>query len=64
MEYMREHPRSTQLEIANAVVKSRRTVQDAIAGLREQGLIKREGARKNGRWVVKPDADRRSIHNQ
>ena len=52
LEFLKENPRATQVEIANAVGKTRRGVQEAIARLREQGLLCREGARKNGRWVV------------
>ena len=52
MEYIVNHPHATQIETAKAVGKSRRSVQDAIAVLKEKGLIMREGARKNGRWVV------------
>jgi ATP-dependent DNA helicase RecG len=53
LEYVKEHPNATQLEIAEAIGKSRRTVQDTIAALKNKGLLEREGARKNGRWIVK-----------
>jgi ATP-dependent DNA helicase RecG len=43
---------TTQLEIANATGKSRRTVQDAIFSLKEKGYLAREGSRKNGHWIV------------
>jgi predicted HTH transcriptional regulator len=52
-DYIEGHPEATQTEIAEAVGKSRRTVQNVIAELRKKGLLKREGARMNGRWVVK-----------
>jgi len=55
MDYMREYPHATQLEISKSVGKSRRTVQEAIASLKKAGLVEREGAKKNGRWIVKPD---------
>jgi ATP-dependent DNA helicase RecG len=54
MEYLKDHPQATQLEISKAVGKSRRTIQKAISGLKKEGLVEREGARKNGRWIVKP----------
>jgi ATP-dependent DNA helicase RecG len=51
--YLLSHPEATQAEIAKAIKKSRRTIQNAITELKKQGLIEREGARKNGRWIVK-----------
>ncbi|MDR1828306.1 MAG: winged helix-turn-helix domain-containing protein [Methylobacteriaceae bacterium] len=55
LKYLIEYPHATQLETAKAVSKSRRTVQGAIAALKEKGLLAREGARKTGRWVVRGD---------
>jgi ATP-dependent DNA helicase RecG len=54
LKHLRDNPQATQIETAKAIGKSRRAVQDAIASLKENGLLEREGARKNGRWVVKP----------
>ena len=51
--FLAENPRATQVEVASAIGKSRRTVQDAIAGLKENGKLDREGAKKNGAWIVK-----------
>ena len=51
--YIESHPKATQIEIAAAVEKSRRTVQKTIARLKENGIIEREGSRMNGRWIVK-----------
>jgi len=53
LEYLYEHPTATQVEVAEAVGKSRRAIQDSIALLKEKGLLEREGAKKNGRWIVK-----------
>jgi ATP-dependent DNA helicase RecG len=53
LEYLGARPDATQEEVAKAVGKSRRTIQDAIATLRGRELLEREGARKNGRWIVK-----------
>jgi ATP-dependent DNA helicase RecG len=52
LEYFTKNPRATQIETAKAIGKSRRTVQDAIAALKEKGLLERQGAKQNGRWVV------------
>ena len=51
--YLGEHPEATQVDVAKAVGKSRRAVQDTIATLKDRKLLEREGARKNGRWIVK-----------
>ncbi len=53
LEYLAEHPQATQIEVAEALGKSRRTIQDALSELREKGVLEREGAKKNGLWVVK-----------
>ncbi|MCL2427304.1 MAG: putative DNA binding domain-containing protein [Oscillospiraceae bacterium] len=50
--YLATHPRATQVEIAEAIGKSRRTVQGAIAELKFSGKLDREGAKKNGAWIV------------
>ena len=52
LDYFRDNPRATQLEVATAIDKSRRTVQEAIALLKSNGRLRREGARSNGMWVV------------
>jgi len=52
LEYLKNNPHATQVEVAAAIGKSRRTVQDAIAALKESGKLTREGAKKNGAWVV------------
>ena len=52
LDYFRDNPRATQLEVAAAIDKSRRSVQDTISLLKNKGRLRREGARSNGRWVV------------
>jgi len=53
LEYLSKNPQATQLEAAHGVGKSRRAVQAATASLKAKGLLNREGARKNGLWIVK-----------
>ena len=53
LEYLQNHPRATQIEVAEAIGKSRRSVQGAFALLREKGLITRKGSKKNGEWVLR-----------
>ena len=52
LNYLKANPQATQIETAQAIGKSRRAVQDSIAELKLKGLLEREGARKNGRWIV------------
>jgi len=52
LEYLRDFPRATQIELAKTTGKSRRTVQDTIALLKIQGRLRREGAKNNGKWIV------------
>jgi adenine-specific DNA-methyltransferase len=63
LEYLRNNPYATQIEVAAAIGKSRRTVQDSIAGLKEGGKLKREGAKKNGAWVVERRTEHKKISN-
>jgi ATP-dependent DNA helicase RecG len=53
LEYVRNNPTAAQNEIAAATGKSLRGTQSAIAELKKKGLLIREGARKNGRWVIR-----------
>jgi len=53
LNYLSERPQATQVELAKSIGKSRRSVQDAIAALKDKGLLERTGAKKNGHWVVK-----------
>jgi len=52
LEYLHEHPTATQTAISAAVGKSLRTVKAGMAALQEKGLLKHEGAKKNGRWIM------------
>jgi ATP-dependent DNA helicase RecG len=52
-DFLRKNPQATQVETAKAIGKSRRAVQDAVAALKDKGLLNHDGARKNGQWIVK-----------
>jgi ATP-dependent DNA helicase RecG len=52
LEVLKNNPTATQAEIAAVVGKSLRTVKAEIAVLKEKGLLIREGAKKNGRWII------------
>ena len=53
LQYLRDNPNATQVGTAKAIGKSRRAVQGAVASLKTKGWLEREGAKKNGRWIVK-----------
>ena len=50
--FLKSYPTATQKEVAAAVSKSVNTVKNATVHLQELGLLKRDGAKKNGHWVV------------
>jgi ATP-dependent DNA helicase RecG len=51
--FLSSNPRATQIDIADELGVSRRVVQSAIAGLKEQGLLERQGSKQKGQWIVK-----------
>jgi len=53
IEHLEKEPNATQIETADAIGKSRRSVQDAMSSLKEKGLIERDGSKKSGKWIVK-----------
>jgi ATP-dependent DNA helicase RecG len=53
LEHLHEYPTATQAMVASAIGKSLRTVKMDMIALREKGLLEHEGAKKNGRWIVK-----------
>ena len=50
---MKKKPEITAKELAIEVGIAERSIKSSISKLKEAGLLYREGARKNGRWVVK-----------
>lgn len=50
---LKENPSLTQVELAEMMDKSRRTIQKIIKHLVEEGLIERVGSKKTGSWIVK-----------
>lgn len=47
------NPYATYQEIANKIGKTSKTVQRALASLKDRGLISRVGSDKTGHWVIK-----------
>ncbi len=50
--FMQQNPKVSVVEIARQTDKPRRTVENNVKKLKESGIIAREGADKNGKWVV------------
>lgn len=50
--FMKNNPNITSQEIADSLNRSKRAIEMQIKKLREQGVIKRIGADKNGHWEV------------
>jgi len=57
LNHLRENPKMTQKEMCNVTSLSLRAVQKAFASLQKKGLLRREGAKINGIWVVEDDED-------
>lgn len=53
---LRSSPDCTQEELASYMEKSPRTVRAMMRSLQESGVLLREGARKNGHWVINAQA--------
>jgi ATP-dependent DNA helicase RecG len=52
LNYLKVNPSATQNEVAEAISRSVNTVKNATANLKRLKLLTREGAKKNGRWMV------------
>jgi ATP-dependent DNA helicase RecG len=53
VEFLSDHPTATQIEISKAIGKSRRTVQDAFASLKNKGIIDNNGSKQKPNWIIK-----------
>jgi ATP-dependent DNA helicase RecG len=53
LDYLADNPAATQKELAAAINRSVRSIKTDMENLQKQGLLEREGAKKNGRWIVK-----------
>ncbi len=57
LNYIKEHPEVSTKKMAESLPISLRTIQRCIASLEENGIIKREGSRKNIKWIILNDED-------
>jgi len=58
---IKENPRITRKELESEIIDERNSVRYYIEKLTKAGIIKREGAKKNGKWVV---IDREELDGQ
>ena len=52
-----KNPLITTREVADALGTTRRSVDYHIGKMKNEGIVEREGAKKNGRWIVKVDEE-------
>ncbi len=52
LEYLSTHPQATQSELSNVLLVSRSSIADYTSSLQLKGYLRREGTRREGRWVV------------
>ncbi|MEG0368103.1 MAG: winged helix-turn-helix transcriptional regulator, partial [Coprobacillus sp.] len=52
LDFIIENPNATQKDIAEAIGKSLRTIKNSMDALQNSGLLKREGSKKIGNWIV------------
>ncbi|MDR2180123.1 MAG: putative DNA binding domain-containing protein [Synergistaceae bacterium] len=57
LDFLKDNTTAKQTDIANVVGKSLRTIKTEMALLREKGLLRREGTKRSGRWVVMEKLD-------
>ncbi|MDR1166642.1 MAG: winged helix-turn-helix transcriptional regulator [Deltaproteobacteria bacterium] len=52
MELLKADPNVTITQLAEMTRKSRRTILRKLKEYQNSGLLRREGSRKKGRWIV------------
>lgn len=53
LNFLQEHPKATQKEIAAHIGKSERTVKTITVNLTKRGIIERKNGKRNGFWEIK-----------
>ena len=52
LDVIRDNPAATIVKLSELTGKSQSTISRELKEYQVAGLVRREGARKNGRWVV------------
>ena len=55
LEFLKDHPKATQKEIAARIKKSERTVKTITSNLQQKNLLERHNGKRDGYWVVKKE---------
>ena len=55
LDIIRQHPEYTLDDIGKELGRSRRMVSRYIAALQDNGIIKKEGSKKIGKWIILKD---------
>jgi len=55
LNYLRDNPRATTLEVISETGISQASVNRAVSKLKRLGLLSRTGSKKKGEWAVKHD---------
>ena len=53
LNYLQKNPAATQKQLSVALGESIKKIKNGTDELQQKGLLEREGAKKNGRWIVK-----------
>ena len=52
LDLIRVNPSITYSQLQSAIGKKHNTVYERVKALKEMGLIKREGGRSSGKWII------------
>ena len=52
LEQIKKNPRSKQIELAEITGSSIATIKRTMKKMTEQGIIQREGGKRNGIWII------------
>ncbi len=57
LQRLTDDPTMAQEELAAEIGKSLRTVRNCMKRLQDAGVLRRDGARKNGKWIIQKSLD-------
>ena len=57
LQRLADHPTMTPEELSAEIGKSLRTVRNCMKRLQDAGVLRRDGARKNGKWIIQKSFD-------
>ena len=57
LQRLADDPTLTQEELSAEIGRSLRTIRNCMKRLQEAGVLRRDGARKNGKWIIQKSLD-------